>query len=75
LDAITNFLAMGGYAAFVWPAFGITAAVLVGLLLASLRDLKAREAELNSLPPLPGRGARLRDPKPAPNSAPTRAAP
>jgi heme exporter protein D len=24
-----EFLAMGGYAAFVWPAFGLSAAVLV----------------------------------------------
>jgi heme exporter protein CcmD len=24
-----NFLAMGGYAAFVWPAYGLTALVLI----------------------------------------------
>jgi len=43
---VNDFLDMGGYAAFVWPAFGISAAVLVGLLISSLHGLRAREAEL-----------------------------
>ena len=29
--AITHWLAMGGYAQYVWPAYGIAAAVLGGL--------------------------------------------
>jgi heme exporter protein D len=41
-----SFLAMGGYAAFVWPAYGVTLAILAGLLVASWRGLRAREAEL-----------------------------
>jgi heme exporter protein D len=73
LDALTTFLAMGGYAAFVWPAFAIAAAVLIGLLLVSWRGLKAREAELGALPPTPGRGARARAPTNA-KPAPTRVA-
>ncbi len=32
-----SFLAMGGYAAFVWPAYGVTAAVLGGLVLYATR--------------------------------------
>ena len=44
-----NFLAMGGYAAYVWPAFGITALVLVALALASLRSLRTREQMLEGL--------------------------
>lgn len=44
-----NFLAMGGYAAYVWPAFGITAVVLVALALASLRSLRTREQMLEGL--------------------------
>ena len=51
---------MGGYAAFVWSAFGITTLVLVGLLVQSWRSLKAREAELAALPPLPERAERRR---------------
>ena len=46
---IEQFLAMGGYAAFVWPAFAVTAAVLVGLLVVSLRTLRRREAALAAL--------------------------
>lgn len=41
-----SFFAMGGYAAFIWPAYGATAAILIGLLIASVRNLRAREAEL-----------------------------
>jgi heme exporter protein D len=37
LNAIESWLAMGGYAGFVWPAYGVTAAVLGGLALFSWR--------------------------------------
>jgi len=47
---------MGGYAAFVWPALGIAAAVMVGLLVQSLQSLRAREEELEKL----GGGEELR---------------
>ncbi len=40
---------MGGYAAYVWSAFAITAVVMGGLLAVSLRRLRAREAELEAL--------------------------
>ena len=33
---MTEFLAMGGYAAFVWPAYGLAAAVLGGLVIESI---------------------------------------
>lgn len=45
-DALSAFWAMGGYATYVWPAFAATAAVLVGLAIASVRSLRAREADL-----------------------------
>lgn len=48
-DAIQTFLAMGGYARFVWPAYALAAIVLVGLLIASLRQLRKAEAELAAL--------------------------
>jgi heme exporter protein D len=44
-----GFLDMGGYGGYVWPAFGITVLVLLGLLLASLRSLRAREDALAAL--------------------------
>ena len=46
---ISAFFDMGGYAAFVWPAFGVSAAVLIGLLVASVRALRANEAALRAL--------------------------
>lgn len=49
MQTVSNFLAMGGYAAFVWPAFGATALVLGALLLASLRALHAAETTLAAL--------------------------
>ena len=48
-DAIQTFLAMGGYAPFVWPAYALAAIVLVGLLAVSLRQLRKAEAELAAL--------------------------
>jgi len=50
----SEFLAMSGYAAYVWPAFGITAAVMIAMLWASRRALKSREAELDKLDPRRG---------------------
>ncbi len=53
-DALRNFLAMGGYAGFVWPAYALAAIVLIGLLAISLRQLRKAEVELAALgPPRP----------------------
>ena len=49
MEAVSTFLYMGGYAATVWPAYGVTAVILVGLLVASLRALSRRKAELAAL--------------------------
>ena len=46
MDDFTQFLAMGGYAAYVWPAFGTTFAVVIGLAVLSWRRLKRAEARL-----------------------------
>jgi heme exporter protein D len=44
-----SFFEMGGYAAYIWPAFGVGAVVLIALLAISLRGLKSREQELRQL--------------------------
>ena len=49
MEALLAFLNMGGYAAFVWPCFGLAAAVMIYLFVASRRELKAREARLEAL--------------------------
>jgi heme exporter protein D len=56
MDRVSDFLAMGGYARYVWPAFAVTALVLVGLLVQSLAAYRARRRELERLQPQ--RGAR-----------------
>lgn len=48
-DSVADFLAMGGYAAYVWPAFGLAAIILIGLTVASLRGLRVAEADLASV--------------------------
>lgn len=49
MDAVNDFLDMGGYAATVWPAYGVTLVILGGLLIASLRSLSKRKAQLAEL--------------------------
>ena len=44
-----SFFEMGGYAAYVWPAFGAAAGVMVALLVLSVRTMRAREAALRTL--------------------------
>ena len=51
MDDVYQFLDMGGYAGFVWPAYGIAAIVLVGLLVISRRELKGAEKTLDALSP------------------------
>jgi heme exporter protein D len=41
---MADFFAMGGYAGFIWPAYGITLLILVIAIVSSLRaHAKARE--------------------------------
>ena len=46
---MAEFFAMGGYAAYIWPAYGVAALVLLGLLVASIKGLRAHEATLKAL--------------------------
>ena len=60
-EAVQEFLAMGGYAEFVWPSYAVTALVMGGILYLTLRRLRARERELQSMEGKhPGRRARAR---------------
>lgn len=44
-----NFLSMGGYAAFVWPAFAVTAIVMAVILIASLWRMRTNQRILTAL--------------------------
>jgi len=48
-DSVLQFLQMGGYAAFVWPAYGLALVLLVGALLWSRHTLKQRERMFDAL--------------------------
>lgn len=44
-----EFLEMGGYAAFVWPAYGLALVVLFALVVSSMRMASAAEIEVRTL--------------------------
>lgn len=47
MNALQEFLDMGSYGVFVWPSYALSAVVLGGLLVTTLRRLRARERELS----------------------------
>ena len=49
MAGLAHFLAMGGYAAFVWPAYGLSVAVLGGFVLYSYRRYRAGARDLAAL--------------------------
>ncbi|HZT18285.1 MAG TPA: heme exporter protein CcmD [Dongiaceae bacterium] len=57
MERIESYLAMGGYAAYVWPALGVALLVMAGQVATSLRSLRRREAALAELETRLGRRA------------------
>ncbi|GEO81042.1 heme exporter protein CcmD [Pararhodospirillum oryzae] len=53
MDSLRDFLAMGGYAAFIWPAYGLTFVVLGGLIAHSLIERRRTRALLAQITGLP----------------------
>ena len=49
MDRIQTYLAMGGYWAYVWSALAVTAVVMAGQVVMTLRTLRQREAALAEL--------------------------
>jgi len=49
MERLMDFLSMGGYGGYIWPAYLIAAAVLIALLIASLRSVRGQEARLAAL--------------------------
>lgn len=45
---LSNYLAMGGYAAFIWPSYGVAVLLLTAVLLLSARRLQAAERTLKA---------------------------
>jgi heme exporter protein D len=46
---LTEFFAMGGYAAYVWPAYGFATLVLIARLVQSWRAARRRAAEFEQV--------------------------
>ncbi len=46
---MSGFLAMGGYAAYVWPAYAVTAILLVGAAVATWRAYGRAKRRLAAL--------------------------
>lgn len=51
MDAIMEFINMGGYGGYVWPSYIVTAVVLIVMLVVSMRLLKSNEATIKALEP------------------------
>jgi heme exporter protein D len=49
MEAVSTFLAMGGYAGYVWPAYGIAAVVLIGFAIDSWHRVRVAATELQRL--------------------------
>jgi heme exporter protein D len=49
MENFSEYLHMGGYATFVWPAYALGAAGLIGILWLSVKSWKAREDEFAKL--------------------------
>jgi heme exporter protein D len=53
-----EFFHMGGYAVYVWSAYGVVAVVLIGLIVWTLAELRGSSAELKDLEALSPRRRR-----------------
>ena len=49
MAGISEYFAMGGYAVFIWPAFGIVLTVMVALWISSMRGWRESERTLEAL--------------------------
>jgi heme exporter protein D len=46
---MTSFFAMGGYAAFIWPAYAVSAVALVGMIWQCVAAWRAAKKRLDDL--------------------------
>ncbi|MEQ8369838.1 MAG: heme exporter protein CcmD [Alphaproteobacteria bacterium] len=48
MDSLTTWVAMGGHAAYVWPAYGLALFLLAGSVLAAWRAMRRYERALSA---------------------------
>lgn len=49
MDAVSEFLNMGGYAAYVWSSYGLALVLLVGLAVVTRQAMRRNERQLARL--------------------------
>lgn len=49
MEKATDFFAMGGYAAYVWPAYGLALALFLLIGASSFRQVRSAEKHLSAL--------------------------
>jgi heme exporter protein CcmD len=49
METLPRFLAMGGYASFVWPAYAFAASVMTALLWTSVSSYRRQRRKLETL--------------------------
>ncbi|TXH31871.1 MAG: heme exporter protein CcmD [Rhodospirillaceae bacterium] len=49
MEGVSTFLAMGGYAAYVWPAYGVAAIILIAFAIDSWRRVRVAAADLRRM--------------------------
>ena len=49
MERLFEYLDMGGYAAWVWPSYGLAVIAVIGTLAVTLHTLKSREQEFDEL--------------------------
>jgi heme exporter protein D len=49
ITTLVNFLAMGGYAAFIWPAYAVAASIMIVLWWTSMSSYRRNRRALEAL--------------------------
>ena len=60
---MTEVFSMGEYGMYIWPAWGFAVVILGGLVITSVRVMRARERELAELEAAKPRRRRQKNPK------------
>ena len=60
MSPLASFFHMGGYWPYIWPAYGVVAMLLIGLLVWTLIALKQSRTELEALEALAPRRRRTK---------------
>lgn len=49
MNALSDYFAMGGYAVFIWPSYGLALVLLIGMAIAAHRRMRAAERAVRQI--------------------------